>query len=255
MIRLQRTLLQLGDQTSKKLGKAYEPYPTVRMGEEAITEHNLLTIAMAHPEAVRIQSFGKREEARNGADREWIINGSHTTSRLRVQAKRVSRDGFVRNLDYHNRYGSQLNQLIKSREFRPIVCFYATTCHRTKWIEEDGLSLGCLFADARKIKKGLRGLGKGPKTKFSTYEDLCYPWHRFIKIPRVSPGGRSIFHPLNVPSDSPDGTLGLMSQGGMDHFEEQGGWMSDSSKQEKLQQGVIGRITINLTDRILDKPK
>jgi len=132
MIGIKQTLQRPGHQTSRNLGKAYDLYPTVRLGEDAITEHNLLGIATTHAKDVRTQSFGKKEEAKNGADWEWVIIDDKTTSKLRVQAKRVSRDGFVRNLDYHNQSDSQLEKLVETPEFLPIICFYASDCHRTK---------------------------------------------------------------------------------------------------------------------------
>ena len=260
MIEIKKTLQRLGDQTSRNLAKAYELYPTVRLGEEAITEHNLLAIATAHTKEVEMQSFGKKKEAENGADWEWVIIGDKTRSELRVQAKRVSKDGFVRNLDYHNQSGSQLEKLLQTPGFLPIICFYASDDHRTKWTIENDLELGCLFAKAEDIRERLHGLGKGPKTKFSTYEDLCHPWHHFLDMAQADQGkesivrqppkddGRSTSIDLVFPTGPPNGTLGFMMQTSSRLITEARALQLETFKRMKLEQGVIGRITIDLSD-------
>lgn len=54
-------LVKVGGQTSRNLEQAYGLYPTIRLGEEAITEHNLLAIATTHPREIQIHAFGKKE--------------------------------------------------------------------------------------------------------------------------------------------------------------------------------------------------
>lgn len=228
-------------------------------------KHNLLTLATAHPKEIRIQAFGKKEEAKNGADWKWGIVGDRTRSELRVQAKRVSRDGFVRNLDYHNQSVSQLEKLLQTPGFLPIICFYASDDHRTKWTIENDLKLGCLFADARKVLEILQSICNGRKTKFSTYEDLCYPWHHLKKISNAAPRKRSItqgklkddqrssHQSLITTSGSPDDVICLQLLGSdVLHGYRQ---RSEVMRLAKLDQGVIGRITINLTDSDHDRSK
>ena len=258
MIGIQQTLQRLGDQTSRNLEQAYELHPTVRLGEEAITEHNLLALATTHPRGIQIQAFGKKEEAKNGADWEWEIIGRLYEWKIRVQAKRVSKDGFVRNLNYQNKFGSQLDQLIASHDTYPIVCFYSATRHRTRLTAEESLELGCLFADARKVRGRLNSICNGPKTKFSTYENLCYPWHHLKKIPNAAARKRSItkgklkvdqrsgHQDLITTSGSPDDVIGLQLLDEAVLYESP--QLQKQTRFEKLEQGVIGRITINLTD-------
>ena len=84
------TLLELGDSTSRNLEFAHRKDVHVSLGEEAITEHNLLEIRRRHWDSTRIETFTKPKEAKNGADWEWHLIGQAYTLKLRVQAKRVN---------------------------------------------------------------------------------------------------------------------------------------------------------------------
>ena len=87
------TFLELGDATSRNLDLSHCDDVWVSYGEETITETNLLEIRRRHPEHVRVRTFPKQVEATNGADWEWHIVGLRRTLSLRVQAKRLQRNG------------------------------------------------------------------------------------------------------------------------------------------------------------------
>ena len=90
------TFLELGDATSHNLGFSHRNNVWVSYGEETITETNLLEITRRHPRLVDIRTFPKQVEATNGADWEWHIIGSMRTLRMRVQAKRLQRNGVLK---------------------------------------------------------------------------------------------------------------------------------------------------------------
>jgi len=61
----------------------------LRFGEESITDHNLLTLALGHPDLI-VHRYSQNREHKVGADWEWWI-GSDPTGWLclRIQAKKV----------------------------------------------------------------------------------------------------------------------------------------------------------------------
>ena len=61
-----------------------------------ITETNLLEIRRRHPRLVRVRTFPKPLEAKNGADWEWHVVGRRRTLKMRVQAKRLQRNGVLK---------------------------------------------------------------------------------------------------------------------------------------------------------------
>ena len=90
------TFLELGDATSRNLEFSHCDDVWVSYGEETITESNLLEIRRRHPEHVRVRTFPKQVEATNGADWEWHIVGLKRTLSMRVQAKRLQRNGVLK---------------------------------------------------------------------------------------------------------------------------------------------------------------
>ena len=90
------TFLELGDATSRNLEFSHCDDVWVSYGEETITETNLLEIRRRHPERVRVRTSPKPLEARNGADWEWHIVGWSRTLKMRVQAKRLQRNGVLK---------------------------------------------------------------------------------------------------------------------------------------------------------------
>lgn len=68
----------------------------VSYGEETITESNLLELRRRHPGIITLDTFGKKNEAKKGADWEWHIIGRARSFGMRVQAKRLQQDDVLK---------------------------------------------------------------------------------------------------------------------------------------------------------------
>jgi hypothetical protein len=90
---LLNSLLELANATSQNLAFAHRDDVSVSYGEETITESNLLELRRRHPKTITLSTFGNMAESQIGADWEWHIIGLHWTFRMRVQAKRLQKDG------------------------------------------------------------------------------------------------------------------------------------------------------------------
>ncbi|SFR41205.1 DUF6615 family protein [Litoreibacter janthinus] len=176
-------LLKLGDRTSKNLGFAYEQVSGVSYGEETITESNLLDLKRLNPTQIRIETFSKSVESKKtGADWEWHIAGKTNTLKMRVQAKRITRDGKIKGLKQQGKNAllPQICLLLKSAKLTgrmPLYCFYSAEKHRTVWNASassapsfKGFETGCLLVDAHTVKS------KMPKN-LSEIEADTWPWH------------------------------------------------------------------------------
>lgn len=179
MQKLLLSLLELGNSTSKNLGFVHLE-KGLSYGEETITENNLLELRRRHPDAVELQGFGKQAEARNGADWEWHIIGHRYTFGMRVQAKRLQKDGKLK-VNYlvgaHKK--PQIDLLLKDAKkhsLAPIYCFYCTEPQRSKWkkgttsIDFLGFEAGCLLAPAKRVKSVM-------PTSLGMIEEDTVPWH------------------------------------------------------------------------------
>ena len=179
---LLETLLRLGHSTSVDLGFAHRS-TNIGFGEETITETNLL--ALQRLEQVCIRAFCKRREAKNGADWEWRILGDSHGLRMRVQAKRVDRHGFLRGIRYVPRNGNkpQLDLLIddaEANDLLPVYCLYCAEKQRTIWKrpQNSDLETGCLLGSASDIKR-LWQIGCSVH-RFQTIEEYTVPWHYLL---------------------------------------------------------------------------
>ncbi|WCM29031.1 hypothetical protein NDN01_09130 [Sphingomonas sp. QA11] len=176
---------------------AHKKDVNVSYGEETITESNLLELRRRHPAIITLHTFGKKKEAKNGADWEWHIIGRARSFGMRVQAKRLQQDNVLKIPHVvKSTKAEQINLLIddaKKHGLMPVYCFYATEAQRTKWKATSapgGLSpfeFGCLLTSAHKVK------AKMPKT-LSAIESDCVPWHYLVdrrRFRRLS-GSRAI---------------------------------------------------------------
>ena len=200
---LLRTMLTLGHETSEDLGLVQSGDSAISLGEESITERNLLALSRANVAVgtavhlrtspiIRIESFGKRKEARNGADWEWWIIGRCHTLKMRVQAKRVDKAGGVPHLFYKSkgRHKTQMEYLICDavrNRLLPVYCFYSADKWQGRWSMADRpriapdvrpFEYGCLLASAHAICRQIRHQGKS--SDFSCYEPLTVPWHAIV---------------------------------------------------------------------------
>ena len=169
------TLKHLGDATSRDLEFSYRPDVPVSYGEETITESNLLELRRRHPDVVHLRTFSKHQESRIGADWEWYIVGRRRNLRMRVQAKRIQRNGVLRIRYAVARSGSQQRDLLikaaQANRMRPMYCIYCTESQRRLWSrrKSEGFEIGCLLADARSLPLHTRSL--------NSIESACWPWH------------------------------------------------------------------------------
>jgi hypothetical protein len=149
------------------------------LGEESITDINLLEIRLAkHPE-IQVIKFNKKREGNNGADWEWwLIGKSNKCLGLRIQAKIINLE-----TDSYDQlhYEKQTDKLIKSsrkNKLLPFYCLY-TMCDLSQYVDKftcnsyGGMyeTYGCSFVNAFVVKK-LK------KKKHISYliQDM-FPWH------------------------------------------------------------------------------
>lgn len=156
-------------------------------GEENITESNLLEIRRRHPEVVRVRTFPKPKEAKNGADWEWYIVGRRRTFKMRVQAKRLQSTGVLKVKHKVKSSGRQQRCLLiagaRVARMKPVYCIYSTNQQRRYWSQPKGragdriFETGCLLAAAADVP-----LCTG---KLHDVGQKCIPWH-FLFDPTVS---------------------------------------------------------------------
>ena len=176
------TFLELGDATSRNLEFSHCDDVWVSYGEETITETNLLEIRRRHPQLVRIRTFPKPLEAKNGADWEWHVVGRRRTLKMRVQAKRVQRNGVLKVRHKVKSSGKQQRDLLiagaRTARMKAVYCIYCTEPQRKFWTEPKALpgfgsfQTGCLLADAADVLPTIRRLQQ--------FEDKCRPWHHLF---------------------------------------------------------------------------
>ena len=176
------TFLELGDATSRNLEFSHCDDVWVSYGEETITESNLLEIRRRHPEHVRVHTFPKQVEATNGADWEWHIVGSMRTLSMRVQAKRLQRNGVLKVMHTVKSSGRQQRDLLiagaVAEGMKPVYCIYCTEPQRKVWTQKQAVpgfksfQTGCLLADAADVP--------GATTRLDEIEEKCWPWHRLF---------------------------------------------------------------------------
>ena len=155
------TFLELGDATSRNLEYSHGDNVWVSYGEETVTETNLLEITRRHPRIVHIRTFPKKVESTNGADWEWHIVGSLRTLRMRVQAKRLQRNGVLKVKHTVKSSGKEQRDLLiagaAGEGMKPIYCIYCTEPQRTLWNEVQAVpgfrsfQTGCLLAGAEDV--------------------------------------------------------------------------------------------------------
>ena len=122
------TFLELGDATSRNLEFSHCDDVWVSYGEETITETNLLEIRRRHPGVVHVRTFPKRDEGQNGADWEWHIVGRRRTLKMRVQAKRLQRNGVLKVRHKVKSSGKQQRDLLiagaRTARMKAVYCIY-----------------------------------------------------------------------------------------------------------------------------------
>ena len=184
MIELIKTLLDLGHSTSQNLEFSYSSSGSISYGEETITETNLLELRRRNPRLVRIETFSKiKESLITGADWDWHIIDKMWTQKMRIQAKRVTKDGSIKGIHRQARTATdtQIRLLIDSSKrdgLMPTYCFYCAKAHRKKWVTAQTSSgnqfeTGCLLARAQTVQR----IDPGNILKI---EKFTFPWHHLF---------------------------------------------------------------------------
>lgn len=177
------SLLELAHATSQNLGFAHRKDVEVSYSEETITETNLLELRRCHPAIITLNTFGKKKEAKNGADWEWHIIGRRRKFRMRVQAKRLQTDDKLMIPHKVKSSGEQQIDLLikdaKANRLQPVYCLYSSEAQRDHWKKVnvsgglEAFEAGCLLAHAETVKE------KMPKTLAEIEKD-CVPWHYLV---------------------------------------------------------------------------
>ena len=124
----------------------------------------------------------KQVEATNGADWEWHIVGSRRTLSVRVQAKRLQRNGVLKVMHTVKSSGRQQHDLLIAGAVaegkKPVYCIYCTEPQRKVWTQNQAVpgfrsfQNGCLLADADDVP--------GTTTRLDEFEEKCRPWHHLF---------------------------------------------------------------------------
>jgi hypothetical protein len=161
------------------------------LGEESLTDFNLLSLKIGHPDEVFIKKFNKRQEGENGADWEWwfLNQGATLGIGFRVQAKVIdpTTNNSFKHLHYSNQDVPQAGLLCDSVPHGciPLYCLFtyvtATThfsncpCRCSHWPcrYEERLH-GCSLVDAYWVKRII------PKNDVNTLAPKMVPWHCLV---------------------------------------------------------------------------
>lgn len=190
-----KTFLELGDAVSENLEFAHENSEKVSYGEETITENNLLEILRRHKhKRTQLTAISKGQEAKTGADWEWVIVGAKYSFFMRVQAKRTKKNN---KLSIKHKVGNtgqqQIDILINGCNsitscWMPVYCFYSKETERVKWKHTPSgrhinkkYKYGCLIAPAEEVKKiSVKSI--------KDVEGIALPWHCFFISSSIDAG-------------------------------------------------------------------
>lgn len=180
-----RTFAGLAIRTWNDLRDGYNYFSPI--GEESITDFNILTLNRLHPDEVISYKFDKwTEEPITGADWEWWFVSSDDYFGVRVQAKKLKSGEFkyyYMDEDSGSTGIKQYDQLIKMAaqdKCHPLYCFYnywdiknspvIWNCQTFNQVAE---LLGCSIADAHRVKKEILS-NKTPHIR--DMGKISWPW-------------------------------------------------------------------------------
>jgi len=143
-----------------------------QLGEESLTDFNLLRIRTRHPHEVFTRTFTKPQEAKTGADWEWWFTGpSRKWLGFRIQAKVIDlRTDTFNHLHYKTKTkpgAYQSDVLVNNARAAhppriPVYCLYMNVNNWQSLRRAAGAcgsypmtarSFGCMLVDARRIQK------------------------------------------------------------------------------------------------------
>lgn len=164
-----------------------------QIGEETLTDLNIIELKIRHSSEIYSRTFNKTEEGLNGADWEWWFTGSSQKwIGFRVQAKVIDIQKNSFNHLHYKKYKSQLYQcdilikdsLQKSSPLIPLYCLYSNWNNLPHFplkyanyypIEE---SYGCSILSAFAVRY-LRSKKK-TLTHFKSLLNYIKPWHCLV---------------------------------------------------------------------------
>ena len=154
-----------------------------------------MEIRRRHPEVVRLYTFSKPVEAKNGADWEWHVVGRRRTLKMRVQAKRLQRNGVLKVRHKVKSSGKQQRDLLidsaRAAKMKPVYCIYCSEPQREVWKQPPpprgyrSFELGCLLADAAHVLETTKRLNE--------IEEKCRPWHHLFLPAALRQAGLDYF--------------------------------------------------------------
>ncbi len=172
------------------------------LGEESITDYNLLHLKRSHPTEVFIRKYKRHEEADTGADWIWWFGAHDGWFGMRVQAKRLdfsslTYDGIKKTVKKWNKL--QIDILIdqaKADHLVPIYCFYNSwdsSQYQPQWncktFPTQVEDLGCTVANAHNVKAVLKS-----KTKLAVIDPISWPWMCLVCCTGHSKGSGTLPH-------------------------------------------------------------
>lgn len=151
--------------------------------EETLTEMLLLRMARDHGKhGLTVTMFNKAEEAKNGADWEWIVKTGGCELGLRVQAKRLYHKAKAVDYGGLGPTSKQAAKLIsRAGTSIPIYVFFNHDHGQNSSLLTGGTESpyrgrsywGCSVASAKKVMTA-------KSNKLSTLKPIMKPWHRLI---------------------------------------------------------------------------
>lgn len=164
----------------------------VRLGEESLTDFNLLEIKSRHSSEIITTTFSKPAEAKNGADWEWWLMGSHGRwLGFRLQAKVIDPTRKKFEHLYYQRKGRarQVDLLCNNANLEgyhriPLYCLYTqwpASVPAPDWpcgsFAARRKSYGCSLVDACLIRKSA---GSANASDLEFLLPKMMPWHCLV---------------------------------------------------------------------------
>lgn len=192
MTTLCETFRQQAFWTWRQLSNAHQY--RAHLGEESLTDFNLLKIISHHSNVIETTTFNKPQEGENGADWEWWLTNSDRNRWIgfRIQAKviNVKRNKFEE-LHYKKKDGTyQVHRLCDqtlhlSYHCIPLYCLYThwplDPAVQLKWrcgsYAETPESYGCSLVDAFHVRDSIKIANACDLTVLSNY---MTPWHCLV---------------------------------------------------------------------------
>lgn len=159
----------------------------IRIGEETLTDINLIDIQDRHSAQVVTFKFPKHMEAANGADWEWWFLAAGSALGLRLQAKKLYPDGGYTSL--YGRHRAQATTLIRASTadgLTPLFCFYnhRETPDRAEWPQLDSGTaieqIGCAVASAHAVQVEIVFAHAAPTV--DTLGRYQVPWRELVCV-------------------------------------------------------------------------